>query len=90
MRPVLEGMDWGVNLTDDEQWQPGDTQNPRKEALIRFGCVGANEIKDDDDVLIVIAPQNVIGAVVIDMLDEMVKAARGRPVILLNPSLGEC
>ena len=30
----------------------------RKEALIRFGFIGADVLADDDDVVIVIAPQN--------------------------------
>lgn len=31
----------------------------------------------------------VIGGMLIDMLDEMVKAAKGKPVIIINPSLGK-
>ena len=87
MRPVLERMDWGPSLTPAQKAQPGDVQSPRPEALIRYGQVGANQIADDDDVVIVIAPQNVVGAMVIELLNEMCVAARGRPVILLNPSL---
>ena len=51
-------MDWGGNLTDEEKFKSGDIQNPRPEALIRLGVVGPNEIAEDDDVIIVIAPQN--------------------------------
>lgn len=89
MRPILEGMDWGKALTADERARPGDVKERRKEALIRFGCIGANEVADDDDVLIVIAPQNMVGAAVTNLLDEMCKAAKGRPVILINPKLGD-
>ena len=43
---------------------------------------------EDDDVIIVIAPQNVIGASVMDVLRDTVTAANGRPLILVNPLLG--
>ena len=34
------------------------TGGRRSEALVRFGAIGKNELADDDDVIIVIAPQN--------------------------------
>jgi hypothetical protein len=43
----------------------------------------------DDDVCIVIAPQNVVGAEVTGLLEEMVVSAAGRPLVLVNPSLGD-
>lgn len=89
MRMVLERMDWGPSLTPEQKAQPGDVENPRREAMIRYGQVGADQVADDDDVVIVISPQNVVGAMVIGLLDEMCVAARGRPVILLNPSLDD-
>jgi len=87
MRPALERMDWGGSLTAEEKYQQADNQTPRKEALVRLGTVGAEQVAEDDDVIFVIAPQNVIGGMVIELLEEMVNAAKGRPVILINPLL---
>lgn len=93
MRPVLERMDWGQRLSSDEKAQKGDNAlqkgQSRKEAMIRFGEISGQEIAEDDDVIIVIAPQNVIGGMVIELLEEMVTAANGRPMVLFNPSLGD-
>lgn len=87
MRPMLERMDWGGLLSDEEKFQQGDDKHPRPEALIRFGTVGSDQIRDDDDILLVIAPQNIINGVIIHKLDEMCIKAAGRPVILINPQL---
>ena len=46
-------MDWGGALTDEEKVRVSDVEIPRKEALIRLGCVGPGEIADDDDVIII-------------------------------------
>lgn len=89
MRPVLEKMDWGQRLSPEQKFQPGDNEVRRPEALIRLGCVGSDQVADDDEVFIIIAPQNVIGGMILDKLEEMVKAANGRPLILVNPSLGD-
>ena len=51
-------MDWGGALSAEEKVRVSDVENPRREALIRLGCVGPGEIADDDDVIIIIAPQN--------------------------------
>lgn len=53
MRFVLEKMDWGERLGANAE--PGQRR-------IRFGEVGKHVLSEDDDVCIVIAPQNVIGA----------------------------
>lgn len=58
MRQALERMDWGTRLSPEQQFQPQDNVVPRKEALLRFGTVGADQVADDDDVVIVISPQN--------------------------------
>lgn len=93
MRPVLERMDWGQRLSVDEKAQKDDNTlkkgESRKEAMIRFGEISGQEIAEDDDVIIVIAPQNIIGGMVIELLEEMVTAANGRPMLLFNPSLGD-
>lgn len=51
-------MDWGGALSEEEKARQSDVETPRKEALIRLGCVGPKEIAEDDDVIIIIAPQN--------------------------------
>lgn len=89
MRPILEKMDWGQELTKEQKFQPGDNVVPRSEAMIRLGTIGPEQIQDDDDVLIIICPQNVIGGILINLLDDMIKSANGRPVILFNPSLSD-
>ena len=82
MRPTLERMDWGQKL---RELSAGGTAG--EEGFVRFGAVGADQVKDDDDIIIVIAPQNVVGGMIIDLLEGMVKKANGRPVILFNPLL---
>jgi len=89
MRPVLESMDWGQQLSEEEKFRKSDNSQPRKEALIRLGAVGADQVATDDDVLLLIAPQNVIGGMIVNLLEDMVKAAAGRPLILLNPQLAD-
>eukprot|EP00596_Hydrurales_sp_CCMP1899_P005921 CAMPEP_0119045992 /NCGR_PEP_ID=MMETSP1177-20130426/43738_1 /TAXON_ID=2985 /ORGANISM="Ochromonas sp, Strain CCMP1899" /LENGTH=214 /DNA_ID=CAMNT_0007018535 /DNA_START=719 /DNA_END=1360 /DNA_ORIENTATION=- len=89
MRQILEGMDWGTTLTTEERAQQGDVKNPRKEALIRFGCIGADQVAEDDDVVIIIAPQNTVNGELVTLLDDMCKSAKGRPIILINPKLGD-
>ena len=58
MLGFLDRMDWGGALSAEEKVRVSDVENPRTEALIRLGCVGPGEIADDDDVIIIIAPQN--------------------------------
>ena len=38
---------------------------------------------------IIIAPQNVVGASIIEPLEEMVAAAAGRPLLLVTPLLAD-
>ena len=91
MMPVLQNMDWGMTLTDEQKYQDGDMANPRKEAYIRLGRVGADQVEKDDEVIIIVSPQNVQGGEVITLLDEMcIKAeSQGTNVILFNPNLGD-
>lgn len=91
MRVVLEKMDWGSGLTTEQKWNQGDDLTPRSEALIRLGTIGADQVADDDDVFIIICPQNVIGGLIIDSLEEMVKKASvmGKPLLLINPLLAD-
>eukprot|EP01031_Cornospumella_fuschlensis_P026725 gene26725-32294_t len=87
MKPILERMDWGPNLTPEEKFSVADYKQPRKEALIRLGAVGADQVAEDDDILILISPQNIVGGMLVGLVEDMVKAAKGRPLILLNPRL---
>jgi len=90
MRIVLEKMDWGSALSPEQKWRPGDqASSQRKEALIRLGTIGAEQVAADDDVLIVMAPQNVVGGMIVEELEAMVKAAAGRPLVLINPILAD-
>jgi hypothetical protein len=44
-------------------------------------------VEDEDDVFLLISPQNLIGASLMDNLEGMAKKAGDRPLILLNPQL---
>ena len=59
------------------------------EGLVRFGAVGAAEVAPDDDVLIVLAPQSMVGASIYPSLKAMADAAtaRGAALVLINPLL---
>ena len=78
VRRLLESMDYGEN-----------TAELFKKKLIRFGAVSNKEedLDDDDDVLIVLAPQSTVGCPIVPLLQDMAIAAKDRPVILLNPKL---
>ena len=62
---------------------------PMKDTQIRFGAIAADEVADDDDCFIVVAPQNVVGACIIEYLEEMIKKVDGRPLVLINPILAD-
>lgn len=91
MMPVLQKMDWGTTLSDEQRYQDGDMITPRNAAYIRLGRVGSDQVAPDDDVIIIVSPQNVQGGEVIKLLDEMCTKAesQGTTVILLNPNLGD-
>ncbi|KAL2652527.1 hypothetical protein R1flu_020655 [Riccia fluitans] len=71
-RKILELMDWGADI---------------KGTFINIGAVGAQEVKPEDDMFILMAPQNAVGNCIIDDLKAMVEAAGDRPVIIINPKL---
>ena len=48
----------GQQLSEEEKFRKSDNAQPREEALIRLGAVGADQVAADDDVLLLIAPQN--------------------------------
>ncbi|KAL6839162.1 hypothetical protein ACP4OV_031053 [Aristida adscensionis] len=72
-RKILEAMDWG--------------DYGAKGTFINFGAVGASAVDKEDDMFILIAPQNAVGNCIIDDLRAMTDAAGDRPVILVNPRL---
>lgn len=72
-RKILEFMDWG--------------DYGAKGAFINIGAVGASEVDKEDDMFVLIAPQNAVGNCIIDDMRAMTDAAGDRPVILVNPRL---
>lgn len=72
-RKILEFMDWG--------------EYDAKGTFINIGSIGAKEVTDQDDMFILLAPQNAVGNCIIDDLQAMAEAAGPRPVILVNPRL---
>ncbi|XP_057515994.1 adenylate kinase 5, chloroplastic isoform X2 [Amaranthus tricolor] len=72
-RKILEFMDWG----DYEA----------KGTFINIGSIGSEEVGEQDDMFILVAPQNAVGNCIIDDLRAMTDAAGSRPVILINPRL---
>eukprot|EP00638_Chattonella_subsalsa_P000096 CAMPEP_0117744340 /NCGR_PEP_ID=MMETSP0947-20121206/6694_1 /TAXON_ID=44440 /ORGANISM="Chattonella subsalsa, Strain CCMP2191" /LENGTH=405 /DNA_ID=CAMNT_0005561257 /DNA_START=150 /DNA_END=1367 /DNA_ORIENTATION=- len=78
-RAIMERMDWNE--------EGGESQGEMLGKQILFGSVGADWVEDKDDVFIVISPQSVTGGSIHEPLVEMVTAAAGRPVVLINPIL---
>ncbi|KAL5772755.1 hypothetical protein ACOSP7_012366 [Xanthoceras sorbifolium] len=72
-RKILEYMDWG--------------DYGAKDTFIKIGSIGAKEVEEQDDMFILVAPQNAVGNCIIDNLKAMTDAAGKRPVILINPKL---
>ncbi|GLU10235.1 hypothetical protein SLE2022_270550 [Rubroshorea leprosula] len=72
-RKILEFMDWG--------------DYGAKGTFIKFGSIGSKEVDEQDDMFILVAPQNAVGNCIIDDLKAMTDAAGNRPVILINPKL---
>ncbi|KAK9102115.1 hypothetical protein Sjap_019369 [Stephania japonica] len=72
-RKILEFMDWG----DDGAMG----------TFISIGSIGANDVDEQDDVYILVTPQNAVGNCIIDDLRAMTDAAGSSPVGLVNPRL---
>lgn len=90
VRAVLSMMDWGAaegggsvvgNLQSREEGEA------LREGSVRFGAIGGSEVKADDDVFLVLAPQNMVGGCLMPALSEMADAAGGRALVLFNPLL---
>lgn len=97
---VLKMMDWQADEGETYEGFLGDSQRPpstdktetaRAEGLVRFGAVGEEEVGEDDDVLLVLAPQSMVGAPIVPPLEAMTKRAeaQGAAIILINPLLQE-
>jgi hypothetical protein len=92
VRKVMSIMDWQAN--EGELYEGVVNYSEEEDApegLIRFGAVGADELSPDDDVVIVIAPQSMVGASIYPSLSAMTEraAAQGTAVILINPLLND-
>ncbi|KAK4431821.1 Adenylate kinase, chloroplastic [Sesamum alatum] len=72
-RKILEFMDWG--------------EDGAMGTFIKIGSIGGKEVEEQDDMFILVAPQNAVGNCIIDDLRAMTDAAGHRPVILINPRL---
>lgn len=92
---LLQRMDWESEEGEQNEGMVGDYINfgfVGKEHVIDFNeGVGDSPETQQDDVFIIICPQNMIGvdSTIIPQLVEMVDAAGDRPVILLNPDLDD-
>ncbi|GMH18989.1 hypothetical protein Nepgr_020830 [Nepenthes gracilis] len=72
-RKILEFMDWGGYGAMG--------------TFINIGSIGAQDVGEQDDMFILVAPQNAVGNCIMDDLKAMTDAAGDRPVILINPRL---
>ncbi|KAG2314935.1 hypothetical protein Bca4012_065742 [Brassica carinata] len=72
-RKILEYMDWGDDATLG--------------TFVKLGAIGGKEVDEEDDIFILVAPQNAVGNCIIDDLQAMTSAAGKRPVVLINPRL---
>ena len=57
--------------------------------FIARGSIGGDVPQPDDAYFILISPQNIVGYSVLPYLQEMEKAAGDRPIIMINPKLGD-
>jgi len=92
---LLRRMDWQSGEGEDNEGILG--------TYVNFGAISAedvvdkeldehgNIVKHQDDVFLLLCPQSMVGtdSSIIGPLQEMVRAAGDRPVILLNPDLSD-
>mmetsp|Transcript_2763 Transcript_2763/g.8623 ORF Transcript_2763/g.8623 Transcript_2763/m.8623 type:complete len:118 (-) Transcript_2763:547-900(-) len=90
---VLAGVSKLLGMMD---WQAGEGEPNQgllgagaADALVRFGAIGGEEVAPDDDVLLVLAPQSMVGAPIVPPLEALTEAAvsQGSAVVLINPLL---
>ncbi|CAN6448048.1 unnamed protein product [Victoria cruziana] len=72
-RRILEFMDWG--------------EHGALGTFVNIGSIGAEDVNKQDDIFIIVAPQNAVGNCIIDELKALTDEAGDRPVILVNPRL---
>jgi len=93
VRKLLTMMDWEAMPGEANEGLLGTAQQvvpegeEEVEGAVRFGAVGADQVSEDDEAFIVLAPQSMVGASIHEPLFEMCEAAGDRPVILVNPIL---
>ena len=78
-RVILENMDWGSEEGEENEGVVG--------TKVFFDEVGEHVVEPEDDVFILIMPQNIVGVSILDYLEPMAKKVGNRPLILLNPNL---
>lgn len=59
------------------------------EEFISLGSIGPEVPREEDDYYILIAPQNIVGYSVLPYLQEMEEVVGDRPMIMINPKLGD-
>jgi len=90
---LLAMMDWQAGPGERFEGALGNLQQRGRtdlvEGLVRLGAVGPNELAPDDNVVIILAPQSMVGASIHESLSAMVEKAeaQGTAVILINPLL---
>ena len=93
VRKVLQLMDWQAGPGEAHEGVLGNLQESGREELeegfVRLGAIGPDEVAADDDVMILLAPQSMVGASIYEFLSDMVDRAtkQGTAVILINPLL---
>lgn len=79
---LVEMMDW--------QNEEGELYEGLMDKYIRFGSVSAQDVQEDDEVFLLIAPQSMVGtdSSIMPMLKEMAEAVGDeRPILLINADL---
>jgi adenylate kinase len=92
---LMQRMDWQSGPGEENEGMVGDYINfgyIGKEHVVNYKSDSGDntaEIQQQDDVFLLICPQNMIGleSSIMQSLAEMVDAAGDRPVIILNPDL---
>eukprot|EP00316_Scyphosphaera_apsteinii_P008897 CAMPEP_0119329436 /NCGR_PEP_ID=MMETSP1333-20130426/75833_1 /TAXON_ID=418940 /ORGANISM="Scyphosphaera apsteinii, Strain RCC1455" /LENGTH=245 /DNA_ID=CAMNT_0007338549 /DNA_START=47 /DNA_END=784 /DNA_ORIENTATION=+ len=91
-RKVVEMMDWQAQPGERNEGMLGHTDEKGNdvEGRVRFGAIGAAEVKSDDDVILCIAPQSMVGASIYEPLSQMAETVGpDRSIIVLNDNLND-
>lgn len=72
MMKLAKLMDWDADAVGDR---------------VSFGQIGADQVEGNDDIFLLVSPQNITGCSIIGLLEEMCTAAGKRPIVLINPKL---